>query len=243
MPVSIRKPSSQNKVRLDLICIEDVTLPDTTFGKTIKTVRQRWVKTDTLREKIATFTTHPDFEFVKKSDTPDCMIFRCGASTGKIVFEFEDNKPDHYYIKASSVVIQNLRDIQDELIEISKEQNGMPGISKHDLITTYIKRYGRSKVEMYYSHPDLEFVSYDERHDANVFIGIKGGGPGGRVKTENFEHYADTGHHLIRCSKKVQERLVALEPQFREEALITQVPSLGKNELISIYMKNYPTCL
>jgi hypothetical protein len=145
MPVSIRKPSSQNKVRLDLICIEDVTLPDTTFGKTIKTVRQRWIKTDTLRDKISTFTTHPD----------------------------------------------------------------------------------------------LEFVSYNERHDANVFIGLKGGGPGGRVKTENFEHYADTGHHLIKCSKKVQERLVALEPQFREEALITQVPSLGKNELISIYMNNY----
>jgi len=147
MPVSIRKPSSQNKVRLDLVCVEDVTLPDTTFGGSIKTVRQRWIKSDIPREKI----------------------------------------------------------------------------------------------QMVYSHPDLEFVSYVDRDQANVFIGIKGGGPAGRVKTENFTHYADTGHHLIRCNKEVQERLVALEPQFREEAMITQVPSLGKNELISIYMRNYPT--
>ena len=147
LPISVRKPSSVNKIRLDAICTDDVTLPDDTFPGSIRTVRQTWVRTDSLRSKIQTFTTHPDFEF----------------------------------------------------------------------------------------------VSYDERHEANVFIGIKGGGPAGRVKTENFEHYADTGHHLIKCNKEVQERLVALEPQFREEALITQVPSLGKNELITIYMKNYPT--
>ena len=146
LPISVRKPSSLNKIRLDLVCVDDNTLPDDTFPRTIKTVYQRWVKTDTLREKIKLHTTHPDFEF----------------------------------------------------------------------------------------------VSYDQRHEANVFIGIKGGGPAGRVKTENFEHYADTGHHLIKCSKEVQERLVALGPQFREEAMITQVPSLGKNELITIYIRNHP---
>ena len=142
MPISIRKPSSQNKVRLDLICVEDNDLPQETFGKNITAVCQRWVKSDNLRHKIETLTTHPDFTFVKKANNPDLMIFRCGASTGKVVFDFEDNKLDHYYIQASSEVIERLQAISDQLISISKTQNGMPGISKHDLITTYISNYG-----------------------------------------------------------------------------------------------------
>ena len=142
LPVSIRKPSSQNKVRLDLVCVEDEDLSEETFGKNITAVRQRWVKTDSLRDKIQTFTTHPDFEFVKKDNNPDIMIFRCGASTGKATVDFDDNKPDHYFIKADSDVIERLKNITDELIVLSKKVNGMPGISKHDLITTYISHYG-----------------------------------------------------------------------------------------------------
>ena len=142
LPVSIRKPSSQNKVRLDLICVEDEDLSEETFGKNITAVRQRWVKTDSLRDKIETFTTHPDFEFVKKVNNPDIMIFRCGASTGKVTDDFVENKPDHYYIKANSDTIDKLKSITPELIDISKNVNGMPGISKHELITTYISHYG-----------------------------------------------------------------------------------------------------
>lgn len=146
LPVSVRKPASMNKIRRDIELVEDITLPDSTFGGSIKTVRQRWVTADKPRY-----------------DTPT-----------------------------------------------------------------------------YYYHPDIDFISYENRFAADVFIGIKGGGPAGRVKTENFTDYADTGHHLICCTPEVKDRLVSLEPQFREEALKTQIPSLGKNELISIYMKNYP---
>lgn len=140
LPVSIRKPSSQNKVRLDMVCLEDNTLPDDTFPRGIKAVYQRWVKTDTMRDKIETFTTHPDFEFVKKENTPDCMIFRCGASAGKVRLpgEFDDNKKDHYYLKLSSpAIMEKLQEISPLLIEAAKTQNGMPAISKHDFITIY----------------------------------------------------------------------------------------------------------
>lgn len=150
LPVSIRKPSSQNKVRLDLVCVEDEDLSDEVFGKNITAVRQRWIKTDSLRDKIQTFTTHPDFEFVKKEDG-DCVIIRCGDA-GVIKFpgeksegrklQYEDHKPDHYYIKASPEIISRLQAISPELISLSRTQNGMPGISKHDLITTYISHYG-----------------------------------------------------------------------------------------------------
>jgi len=97
----------------------------------------------------------------------------------------------------------------------------------------------RPKIETHTTHPDFEFVSYEDRFNADVFIGIKGGGPAGRVKTENFHHYADTGHHLIKCSKEIKERLVSLEPQFREVALKLQIPSFGKHDLITVYKDNF----
>lgn len=144
MPVSIQKPSSINKVEKALELIHDETLPDETFPRGIKTAYQIWHRTHDHRDKIKTLTTHSDFDFVKKQDDPDCMIFRCGASTGKLRLpgEFDDNKPDHYYIRCEPEILTRLKGLTDELISIGKQQNGMLGISKHDLITTYISHYG-----------------------------------------------------------------------------------------------------
>jgi len=144
LPLSVRKASSLNKISKNIVCVVDEQLPDDTFPKGIKAVYQRWVHTDTPREKIATHRTHKDFEFVKKEDNPDVMIFRCGASTGKLRFpgEFDDNKPDHYYIKATPEVVNNLKAISPRLIELSTVQNGMPGVSKHELILTYSNHFG-----------------------------------------------------------------------------------------------------
>lgn len=145
LPLSVRKPSSLNKIRLDIECTYDEELPEDTFPKGISTVLQHWSPTDTPREKIFTYRTHPHFDFVKKSNSPDLMIFRCGASTGKIRYpgEFDNNKEDHYYIRVSSdEVKKNLESISDALVELSTVQNGRPGISKHELIETYVDRYG-----------------------------------------------------------------------------------------------------
>ena len=46
-------------------------------------------------------------------------------------------------------------------------------------------------------HPDFEFLPYERRDEADVFVGEYGCGPSGRVKTENFTHYAK-GHQ---CEK------------------------------------------
>ena len=73
LPLSIRKPSSVNKIRLDAVCVDDVDLPDDTFPRGIRACVQRWVRTDNLREKIQTFTTHPDFEFVSESEANLCI--------------------------------------------------------------------------------------------------------------------------------------------------------------------------
>ena len=150
MPISIQKPSSINKVEKALELIHDETLPDETFPRGIKTAYQIWHRTHNHRDKIETLTTHPDFQFVTK-DEGDCVILRCGDA-GAIKFpgdtspgrklRYEDHKPDHYYIKADPEIIQRLQTIAPELVQLSKTQNGMPGISKHDLITTYISHYG-----------------------------------------------------------------------------------------------------
>lgn len=145
LPLSVRKPSSMNKIRLDIECTYDEELPEGTFPKGISAVLQHWTPTDTPREKIFTYRKHPHFAFVKKHDSPDLMIFRCGASTGKIRYpgEFDDNKEDHYYIRVSSdEVKKNLENISNILINLSTVQNGRPGISKHELIETYINHFG-----------------------------------------------------------------------------------------------------
>ena len=36
LPLSIRKPSSVNKIRLDAVCVDDVDLPDDTFPRGIR---------------------------------------------------------------------------------------------------------------------------------------------------------------------------------------------------------------
>lgn len=98
----------------------------------------------------------------------------------------------------------------------------------------------RPKIKIYSSHPDIEFLPYEKRFEADVFIGIKGGGPAGRVKIKDFTDYADTGHHLIKCSEEVKQRLISLEPQFRKEAFEVNGPaSLGKHDLIRIYKENF----
>ena len=94
----------------------------------------------------------------------------------------------------------------------------------------------RKKVEKPRVHEDFEFLRYDERFDANVFIGEYGCGPSGRVKTENFTHYAK-GHYFIRAKdQSVIDKLVSLGPKFREKAQDCNGRyHLSKGELIEIY--------
>ena len=149
LPLSLRKVSCQNKVRLDMICVEDTILPDSTFPGSIRTVLQRWVKTDTPREKIEKPSTHPDFEFLRAKDA-----------------------------------LQKCR--------------------------------------------------------ANLFIGEAGGGPSGRVKTENFMHYADFHHFLYVEKPEVIERLVSLGDKFRSKAMnCNGRPHLSKKEIVEIYTEEY----
>ena len=52
LPLSFRKDSVLNRVSLDLELLQDETLPDDTFPRSIRAVKQRWVRTGAVREKV-----------------------------------------------------------------------------------------------------------------------------------------------------------------------------------------------
>jgi len=96
----------------------------------------------------------------------------------------------------------------------------------------------REKIKLLSSHPDFQFLSYENRFEADVFIGEYGCGPSGRVKTENFTHYAK-GHHFLKVrSPEVIDNLLKFAPRFREVALgCNGRAHFGKNDLITTYME------
>ena len=145
LPLSFRKAAVLNKVSIDLELEEDERLPDDTFPRSIRAVKQHWKRTGRTRKIIPLPTQHPDFQFLK----------------------------------------------------------------------------------------------YEDRDEATLFIGGAGQGPAGKVKTEGYDHYAP-GHHWIKCSEEVKERIISLAPEFRAEALtVCCLPGLSKSAIIQIYRSNY----
>jgi hypothetical protein len=96
----------------------------------------------------------------------------------------------------------------------------------------------RRKIEMLKSHPDFEFLPYERRFEADVFVGEYGSGPSGKVKTENFTHYAK-GHHFLKVrSPEVIDNLLRFAPKFREvSSQCNGRRHFGKNDLISTYIE------
>jgi hypothetical protein len=97
---------------------------------------------------------------------------------------------------------------------------------------------GVGEIPMMREHSDFEFLPYERRFEADVFVGEYGCGPSGRVKTENFTHYAK-GHHFLKVrSPEVTQNLVEFAPVFREVAnQCNGRYHFGKNDLISTYVK------
>ena len=149
LPTSIRKPSSQNKIKPYLHCNVDEDLDSTTFPGGISAVKQYWVAKNTSRFDV-----------------------------------------------------------------------------------------GVGEIPMYNEHPDFEFLSYEERFEADVFVGEYGCGPSGRVKTKDFTQYAKGHHFLSVKSPEIIDNLVEFADKFREAATQTNGRyHFGKNDLITTYNK------
>ena len=107
-----------------------------------------------------------------------------------------------------------------------------------------VRDYKREPVIIYKKHPDFTFLKYEDRYDADVFIGEFGDGPCGKVLTSNFTHYAK-GHHFIKAAPEIVERLVKLgkEGILRKAAKegVNGRGHCGKNKVIKTYIKYYGT--
>lgn len=124
------------------------------------------------------------------------------------------------------------------VMDLDVDSSAFPGGINAVYQTWEVKNTLREKIELLNKHQDFEFLSYENRFDADVFVGEYGCGPSGRVKTENFTHYAK-GHHFLKVrSPEVIQNLVEFAPRFREVA--TQCNGrfhFGKNDLISTYIR------
>jgi len=127
----------------------------------------------------------------------------------------------------------------DEDLDPSTFPNGISAVKQYWKVKNTSRfAVGVGEIPMLNQHPDFEFLPYDRREEADVFIGEYGCGPSGRVKTENFTHYAE-GHHFLKVRDfLVVKDMVEFSGRFREAA--TQCNGryhFGKNDLISTYNK------
>jgi len=165
VPRTFRKPSVINRLHSDFHLLRQEILPLDSFylpsgeSYNVPTVFQVWKRQTEPRQRIETFTSHPDFDFIKISftgDNPtqaekqqhytqaDFCIRRVGAQAGQIYKDYATKYRDwksHYYIKQNHANVERiLGGIQWNGVESPKfDTVGNPSISKHDLIKFYIQ--------------------------------------------------------------------------------------------------------
>lgn len=133
----------------------------------------------------------------------------------------------------------HLHCVVDEDLDSSTFPNGISAVKQYwEVRNTSRFQVGVGEIPMLREHPDFEFLPYERRFEADVFVGEYGCGPSGRVKTENFTHYAK-GHHFLKVKNQtVIDNLVEFADKFREAAnQCNGRYHFGKNDLISTYIQ------
>jgi len=131
----------------------------------------------------------------------------------------------------------HLHCVVDDDLDPSTFPNGISAVKQYwEVRNTSRFQIGVGEIPMMREHPDFEFLPYEQRFDADVFVGEYGSGPSGRVKTENFTHYAK-GHHFLKVrDPSVIENLLEFATRFREVASSCNGRRhFGKNDLITTY--------
>jgi hypothetical protein len=144
LPRTFRKPSVLNRIDEHLHLVEDVDTPNETFGGTIITCRQKWEKREEKRDRIRTYTQHPDLNFVSKAES-NVFVGRVGAGpAGKVLTaDYDHLTEQHYFLQVTDTVKERLIEIQDTLRQLARAATvGTPSLSKHELISTYVDRFG-----------------------------------------------------------------------------------------------------
>lgn len=133
----------------------------------------------------------------------------------------------------------HLHCVVDEDLDASTFPNGISAVKQYwEVRNTSRFQVGVGEIPMMKEHPDFEFLPYEQRFEADIFVGEYGSGPSGRVKTENFTHYAK-GHHFLKVrDPSVIQNMLEFATRFREVASSCNGRRhFGKNDLISTYIK------
>jgi len=149
LPTSVRKPSSQNKIKSYLHCEVDDDLDSATFPGGISAVKQYWKVKNTSRfakgvNEIPMHREHPDFEFLDYKDRFEADVFigeyGCGPSGIVKTENFTHYAKGHHFLSVRSPeVLENLVRFAPKFREVATVTNGRYHFGKNDLITTYIK--------------------------------------------------------------------------------------------------------
>jgi hypothetical protein len=80
---------------------------------------------------------------VSKAES-NVFVGRVGAASGKVLTEgYGHYTEQHYFLRASEEVVSNLKQVESTLRELGVAATvGTPSLSKHELISTYVDRFG-----------------------------------------------------------------------------------------------------
>lgn len=142
LPKTFQKSSTVRRVDRHLHLIEEHELPANSFtfeGQSwdVSCVFQIWERRPELRIDEEGLFTHPDFEFVRRSEA-DFAVRRVGRSAGIVILDFAlYARTSHHFVKARNpeAVITILRSI--DWTEVRQRTAGVPCVGKEEIVRRY----------------------------------------------------------------------------------------------------------
>ena len=205
------------------------------------------------------YLSNPDSINLITQDEYNKMIFDAVignppyGTAGKLAIKFLNNSGDR--VKKNGIILLVLPKSVRKDSSLNKIRNDLHCIHDEECDPTdfpnnidavvqqwEVRDEVRPKIIMQREHPDFQFLKYEDRFDANVFVGEYGDGPSGKVLTKNFTHYAK-GHHFIKANPEIVDRFVKLgnENAFRAVNNTNGRRHCCKHDLITIYIEHYGT--
>lgn len=125
LPISFKKESVQNRIHENMHLTFEEIIPKGSFtfndeSYDVKCVFQIWDRKDEKRpKKVKTnLNTNNLFDFVRKTEAPDAVIYRVGGRAGTVSLAWEDKtEMNHYFIRFKE------ESARENLIEIVEEMN------------------------------------------------------------------------------------------------------------------------
>jgi len=193
---------------------------------------------------------------------------------GRLALSFLNNAADRVRAKNGQIILVLPKSVKQGSANYNKINRDLELVSNNDCadndfaasIDACIQEWkiGEKQRELdpeYREHPHIEFLKYEQRYDADIFVGGDGGGASGKVflpgeKNEGGKEWTDyeksSSHNYIRVrpdenttKEQILNNIIAMgqngDNTFRKTSMETTngIPHLGKTKLITLYTKRY----